>query len=115
MWRQNEYLAKNTQICSQAANEYSVYLQQFPNAESWEIMVHLYIDIGGLLARCVGADIPLTDGNVRDFMVGFTQAQPLFAMVDVGRDPQKLSQKVEGMFQLFANNQRQDHGAEVLP
>ena len=57
-------------------------------------MVHLYIDIGGLLARCVGVDI--SDGNVRDFMVGFTQAQPLFIIVDVGRDPQKLSQKVKG-------------------
>ena len=64
-------------------------------------MVHLYIDIGGLLARCVGADIPLSDGNVRDFMVGFTQAQPLFIMVDVGRDPQKLSRKVEGAPGLF--------------
>ena len=64
-------------------------------------MVHLYIDIGSLLARCVGADIPLSDGNVRDFMVGFTQAQPLFTMVDVGRDPQKLSRKIEGTPDLF--------------
>ena len=67
-------------------------------------MVHLYIDIGGLLARCVGADI--SDGNVREFMVGFTQAQPLFTIVDVGRDPQKLSKKVKGapgFFLLFVS------------
>ncbi len=102
--------------------EVSNYLQQFGDAKYWEIMVHFYIDIGGLLARCLSSDIPLSDDLVREFMVGFTQAQPLFAIVDVGHDSEKLSRKVEsmsgppvcsiaantdfeaGMFHLFANN-----------
>ncbi len=74
------------------------YLQLFSDAQTWEVMVHLYIDIGGLLARCVGNDIPLSESSVRAFMLGFTQAQPLFTIVDVGRDPEKLLQKMEGMF-----------------
>ena len=61
-------------------------------------MVHLYIDIGGLLARCDGNDIPLGDSSIRSFMLGFVQAQPLFTIVDVGRDREQTSQKVEGMF-----------------
>ena len=60
-------------------------------------MVHLWIDVGGLLARCDSNDIPLSDSSVRNFMLGFTQFQPLFTIVDVGRDQEKLSQKVEGM------------------
>ena len=89
-------------------------------------MVHLYIDIGGLLARSVSSDIPLSDDNVRNFMIGFTQGQPLFTIVDVGNDPEKLSRKVEGtsdppvcsiaatyreagMFHLFANNVQCKH------
>ena len=55
-------------------------------------MVHLYVDVEGLLTN----DIRLKDGEVRDFMLGFTQAQPLFMIVDVGHDPEKLSRKVEG-------------------
>lgn len=48
------------------------------------------------MARCVSNDIPLSDGNVRDFMLGFTQAQPLFHIVDVGYDAEKLLRKVDG-------------------
>ena len=59
-------------------------------------MVQLYIDIGGLLARCVSADIPVSNDNVRDFMLGFNQAEPLFTIVDMGRGSEKLSRKVEG-------------------
>ena len=77
--------------------EVSNFLQQFGDVKSWKIMVYLYIDIGGLLARCASNDIPLSNDNVRDFMLGFTQAQPLFATVDVGYDPEKLSRKVEGI------------------
>ena len=74
----------------------SNYLQQFREAKHWETMVNLYIDVGGLLARCVSNDISLSDHNVRDFMIGFTQARSLFTIVDVGNDTDKLSRKVEG-------------------
>lgn len=73
-------------------------LQQSGEAKKWDIMVHFYIDVGGLLARCVSNDIPLNEKCVRNFMVGFTQARPLYAIVDVGKDEGVLSQKVEGMF-----------------
>ena len=79
-------------------DEVSDYLEQFSNAKSWKIMVHLYVDTEGLLARCVSNDIPLSDSSVRDFMLGFTQAHPLFTIVDVGHDLEILSQKVECMF-----------------
>ena len=79
-------------------NEVSNYLQQFSGAKDWGIMVHFFVDVGGLLARCVSNDIPLSDSCVRNFMLGFTQAQPLFNIVDVGRDQQRLLRKVEGMF-----------------
>ena len=78
--------------------EVSSYLQQFSEAKSWEIMVHLYVDVGGLLARCVSNDIPLNDSCVRGFMLGFAQAQPLFTIMDVGRGQDGSLPKVEGMF-----------------
>lgn len=74
------------------------YLQQHSDARNWEIMVHFYIDVRGLLARCISNDIPLDESCVRNFMLGFTQARPLCAIVDVGQDEGILSQKVEGMF-----------------
>ena len=61
-------------------------------------MVQLYVDIGGVLARCVNNDILLSDSTARGFMIGFAQAQPLFTIVDVGHEPGTLPQKVEGMF-----------------
>ena len=45
--------------------EVSSYLQQFSEAKGWEIMAHLYVDVGGLLARCVSNEIPLSDSCVR--------------------------------------------------
>ena len=59
-------------------------------------MVHLYVDAGGLLAHCVNIDIPLSDDNVRDFMIGFTQAQPLFTVMDVGHDSEALLRRMKG-------------------
>lgn len=76
--------------------EVSNYLQQFDDAGKWQVMMHFFIDVEGLLARCANNDIRLKDGEMRDFMLGFTQAQPLFMIVDVGHDPGRLSRKVEG-------------------
>ena len=73
------------------------HIQHISDTRGWQIMVQLYIDIGGLLARCVGKEIPMSDSSVRDFMVGFTQAQPLFTIVEVGSDSGQVSRKVEGM------------------
>ena len=78
--------------------EISSYLQQFSEAKGWEIMVHLYLDVGGLLARCASNDIPLSDSCVGGFMLGFAQAQPLFTIMDVGRGQDGSVTKVEGMF-----------------
>ncbi|CAD6578866.1 MAG: hypothetical protein ASARMPREDX12_008998 [Alectoria sarmentosa] len=91
--------------------EVSNYLQQFGDADAgeWKIMVHLYIDVEGLLARCAKNDIRLKDGEMRDFMLGFTQAQPLFMIVDVGHDSERSSRKVEETFHLFANNVQCKH------
>lgn len=77
-------------------DEVTSYLLQYSDAKDWEIMVHFYIDIGGLLARCVSNDIPVNERCVRNFMLGFTQARPLCAIVDVGQDEGILSQKMEG-------------------
>ena len=60
-------------------------------------MVHIYIDLQGFVARSISADIPLSDNDVYDFMVGFTQSQPLFNIVDVGHDSEKLIAKMESM------------------
>lgn len=84
------------EVANRLWHEVSDYLQQHGNVETWKIMVHLYIDVDGLLARCVSNNIPLSDRSVRGFMLGFTQSQPLFTIVDVGRDAEKLTQKVEG-------------------
>ena len=78
--------------------EVSSYLQQFSEAKDWEIMVYLYMDVGGLLARCAGNDIPLSDNCVRGFMLGFAQGQPLFTITDVGRGQDGPLSKVEGVF-----------------
>ena len=108
--------------------EVSSYLQQFSEAKDWEIMVHLYLDVGALLARCVSNDISLSDSCVRGFMLGFAQAQPLFTIMDVGRGQDGSLPKAEGMldsqqsilfdrkylseaamFHLFANNTQCKH------
>ena len=73
------------------------HIQHLSDTSSWQIMVQLYIDIGGILARCVGNDIPMSDSSVRDFMLGFTQPQPLFTIVEVGYDSGQVTRKVEGM------------------
>ena len=78
--------------------EVSSYLQQFSEAKGWEIMVHLYVDVGGLLARSISNDIQLSDSCVRGFMLGFAQAQPLCTIMDVGRGQDGSLPKVEGMF-----------------
>ena len=82
--------------------EVSNYLHQYGEVKDWEIMVHICIDVAGLLARCVSNDCPLSDDNVRDFMIGFTQARPLFTIVDVGSDPESLSRKVGGLSTPYA-------------
>ena len=108
--------------------EVSSYLQQFSEAKGWEIMVHLYVDVEGLLARCVSNDIPLSESCVKGFMLGFAHAQPLFTIMDVGRGQDRSLSKVEGMcdfqqtilfdkkylskaamFHLFANNAQCKH------
>ena len=59
--------------------------------------MHLYIDVGDLLARCVTiGDIPLTDDNVRDFMTGFTQT-PLFTVMDLGHGSETLLRRMKGI------------------
>ena len=78
-------------------NEVLDHIQHISDTSNWQIMVQLYIDIGGLLARCVGNDIPMSDSSVRDFMLGFTQAQQLFTIVEVGYDSGQVKRKVEGM------------------
>ena len=103
--------------------EVSSYLQQFSEAKGWEIMIHLYVDVGGLLARSISNNIPLSDSCVRGFMLGFAEAQPLCTIMDLGRGQGGSLPKVEGkfdsqqpilldkkylskaaMFHLFANN-----------
>lgn len=78
-------------------DEVKDYLQHNSDAKTCDIMVHFYIDVGGLLARCVSNDIPLNESCIRNFMLGFTLARPLYAIVDVGQNEGILSQKVEGM------------------
>lgn len=84
-----------TEAAKRIKTELSQYLEQFSDGTHWEIMVYLYIDIGGLLARSVTIDAPLSGDNVRDFMVGFTQNQPLFTAMDVGHDSVTL-EKMKG-------------------
>ena len=86
------------EAANRVQKEVSSYLQQFSEAKGWEIMVHLYVDVGGLLARCVSNDIPLSDSCVRGFMLGFAQAQPLYTIMDVGRGLDGSLPKVGGMF-----------------
>ena len=72
------------------------HIQNMADTRSWQIMVQFYIDIGSLLARGLSNDTPKSDSSVRDFMLGFTQAQPLFTIVEIGSDSSQVSQKVEG-------------------
>lgn len=75
----------------------SDYMQEFMDSKALDVMVYLYIDMRSLSARCVSSDVPVTGNDLQNFARGFTQAQPLFHIVDVGPEQDKLYKKIEGI------------------
>ncbi|KAL2044657.1 hypothetical protein N7G274_002431 [Stereocaulon virgatum] len=79
-------------------------LQSNMDATNWKIMVNFYIDVGTVFAKCVSADVGITEDCLREFVHGFNQAQPLFDLVDVGRRREQTVLKIQGLFQFYVDN-----------
>jgi hypothetical protein len=83
-------------LASHLREEVLSLLQSNMDARNWKIMVSFYIDVGTVFARCVSADVKITEDCLREFVCGFNQAQPLFDLVDVGRGRKQTVLKIQG-------------------
>jgi len=72
------------------------HLPNREEAETWDVVVGVYIDINGLLVKCTGADVLLSKESLMDFVCGFNQAQTFYEMVDVGGNREKATRKIAG-------------------
>ena len=88
------------------------YLPDTMDVESYDIMVHIYLNVSGVLLRYIDHGAFSSDNfftseqNVRAFVRGFAQARegPLVDIVDVGEDQEIAYRKIQGRLELFANN-----------
>jgi len=73
------------------------YFEKFRDGRSWDIKVQFYLNANGLLAKCFKHNVRVSEGTLRAFMCGFTQAElgPLIDIVDIGEDAEKACRKVE--------------------
>ncbi|KAL2044080.1 hypothetical protein ABVK25_012488 [Lepraria finkii] len=79
-------------------------LQLNADSRDWDIMVSFYIDVGTLFAKCVSADIKISEDCLREFACGFTQAQPSFSLGDGGHGREQAILKIQGLFQFYVEN-----------
>jgi len=81
------------------------HMAGFNNSKYWDVMVHMYMDVEGLLNSCNASNVSLSEHSLRGFMRGLQSlVGPLFNIVEVGQARDNTSRKIEGMFHLFANN-----------
>lgn len=74
------------------------YLKQVLDVNQLNMLVRVFINLDGLSGIYQGLGI-VSDGNtIRDFMVGFVQAQSLFDVIDVGKGEKAVSHKMKGMW-----------------
>ena len=83
-------------LASHLREEVLSLLQCNMDARNWKIVVGFYIDVSTVFARCVSADVEITEACLREFVCGFNQAQPLFDLVDVGRGREQTILKIQG-------------------
>ena len=74
--------------------EVASLLRYNPEATHWNVMIAFYLDVNTMFAKCVSADLPVSTEGLREFVCGFTQAHPLFDLVDVGQDKEKKLLKI---------------------
>ena len=84
--------------------EIKSHIHSFEDSKNWSIMVDYYADVKGLLVKCAKLGIAIEEEVVREFAYGFTQAQPLFDFLDIGRGKDTPHRKIHGLFHIFANN-----------
>ena len=84
------------ELANRLREEVLSLLQRNADSRDWDIIVSFYIDVGTLFAKCVSADIKISEDCLREFACGFTQAQPLFDLVDVGHGREQAVLKIQG-------------------
>jgi hypothetical protein len=66
------------------------------NADETEIMAKVVVNFRGLNKAMLRDGCVSTEHDLRDFMLGFTQAKASFDFVDVGRGKERVAFKIKG-------------------
>ncbi|KAL8777953.1 MAG: hypothetical protein Q9194_002259 [Teloschistes cf. exilis] len=80
------------------------YVQHYDGSTTWKILVRVYTNLEGLLAKYSYIGFHEEASSLRPFVAGFTQSQPLFDYVDAGYGKERADHKVKEQFDLFIDN-----------
>lgn len=85
------------EAASRLLDNIRLYVQQFDGAMHWKIIIRVYANIEGLLKKYAYIGFTEEERNLRQFVAGFTQSQPLFDFVDAGQGKERADHKIKGM------------------
>ncbi|KAL8636969.1 MAG: hypothetical protein Q9228_005706, partial [Teloschistes exilis] len=71
------------------------YVQHYDGSTTWKILVRVYTNLEGLLAKYSYIGFHEEASSLRPFVAGFTQSQPLFDYVDAGYGKERADHKVK--------------------
>lgn len=77
-------------------NEIKTYLQNYEGSKQWQIIVRVYVDLEALFQSLNERGYHFSKSVLFQFSRGFTQHQPLFDFIDVGRGCERVGIKIEG-------------------
>ena len=80
----------------QLQNEIQAHIQNYDGAKQWKVIVRVYVDLAELFRSLNDTGLKMNRGTLHRFSQGFTQHNPLFDLVDVGRGHMHVEQKMEG-------------------
>ncbi|KAL8810438.1 MAG: hypothetical protein Q9223_007757 [Gallowayella weberi] len=80
------------------------HIQHFEGAMQWKIMVRIYANLEGLLKKYTYINFVEEKKALLQFVVGFTQIQPLFDFIDAGQGKERADHKIKEQLSLFINN-----------
>ena len=72
------------------------HLGSLEGAKHWKILVRLYVNLEGLIRKCLDLGLLQDEKTLRHFCAGFTQSQPLFDIVDAGHGKERADHKIKG-------------------
>ena len=72
------------------------YLAPLEGAKNWKILVRIYVNLEGLIKKCLDVGLLQDEMTLRLFCAGFTESQPLFDIVDAGHGKERADHKIKG-------------------